>query len=82
MYHFSLGTSLSILKNVVNAGISYSVGQQKDQKQLLNLSDPVEYNTEEGAALQGTRTNTMNISSSQINLFLGLTLNWPRSAKE
>ena len=78
MYHFSLGTSVNILKNVVNAGISYSVGQRKDQKQLLNLSDPVEYNTEEQAPLQGTRTSTMNISSSQINIFLGLTLNWPK----
>lgn len=82
MYHFSLGTSFNILKNVVNAGISYSVGKRKDQKQLLNLSDPVEYNTEEHAALQGTRTNTMNITSNQINLFLGLTLNWSNSNKE
>ena len=78
MYHFSFGTSFNILKNVVNAGISYSTGVRKDQKQLLNLSDPVEYNTEEQAALQGTRTNTMNIRSNQINLFLGLTLNWPK----
>jgi hypothetical protein len=77
MYHFSFGTSFNILKNVVNTGISYSVGQRKNLKQLVNLSDPVEYNTEEQAALQGTRTNTMNIRSNQINLFLGLTLNWP-----
>ncbi len=79
MYHFSFGTSFNILKNVVNAGISYSVGQRKNLKQLMNLSDPVEYNTEEQTALQGTRTNTMNVLSNQINLFLGLTLNWPGS---
>lgn len=79
MYHFSFGTSLNILKNVVNAGITYSLGQQKNQLQLLNLSDPVEYNVEEQAALQGTRSHTMDIRSQQVNLFLGLTLNWPKN---
>ncbi len=82
MYHFSFGTSLTILKNVLNTGISYSVGRTRNQKQLMNLSDPVEYNTEEQAALQGTRTSTMSMRSYQINLFLGLTLNWSKSNDE
>ncbi|HNS47257.1 MAG TPA: hypothetical protein PKH94_08475 [Bacteroidales bacterium] len=82
MYHFSFGTSLTILKNVVNTGITYSVGHIRNQMQLMNLSDPVEYNTIEQAALQGTRTSTMSIRSNQINLFLGLTLNWPGATKK
>ncbi len=82
MYHFSFGTSLAILKNVINTGITYSVGHIRNQKQLMNLSDPIEYNTEEQAALQGTRTSTMSVLSHQINLFLGLTLNWPGSAEK
>ena len=45
-------------------------------KQLINLTDPVEYNESEGAALQGDRMNTMEYNYKGLSLFLGLTYNF------
>jgi hypothetical protein len=72
--HLSTGLLAQIRGNSIFAGIQYSRGTDKEMKQLVNLSDPVEYNESEEAALQGDRLNNMSFSYNGLSLLLGLTL--------
>jgi hypothetical protein len=72
--HLSAGLLAQIRGNSIFAGIQYSLGTEKEMKQLVNLADPVEYNESEGAALQGDRLNNMSFSYNGLSLLIGLTL--------
>ena len=49
-------------------------GSNKDMFQMVNYSDPVEYNSETDQSLEGTRQNNVEASLNEIALFLGLTV--------
>jgi len=76
MYHVSGGLSWNIFGQDLITGLQYTIGYNKNMYQLVNLSDPVEYNTVEMAALQGTRTNTMKQVFHSISLYLGASFNF------
>ena len=75
-YYITCGLSWKFLGQDIITGIQYSIGRSADQKQIVNLSDPVEYNPEENKALQGTRTNTMTTLYNSIIIYLGFSVNF------
>ncbi len=75
-YHITSGISIKILGQDLIAGLQYSFGIERNQKQFVNLSHPVEFNYDEKKALQGTRTNTMNTMLNSISLYFGATINF------
>jgi hypothetical protein len=75
-YHLTCGLSWNILGQDFITGVEYTVGRNKDQKQIANLTDPVEYNTVENLALQGIRTNDMKSLYNSISLYFGASLNF------
>lgn len=75
-YYITCGLSWKFFGQDVITGLQYSIGRTADQQQIVNLSDPVEYNTVEHKALQGTRTNTMTTLYNSIILYLGFSLNF------
>jgi len=75
-YHVTGGAVLTIKGQDIMIGLQYTLGVKKHQLQILNLTDPVEYNTVEGAALQGTRQYTMTNLSNELGLFFGATFNF------
>jgi len=75
VYHLSGGIESDIRGHNFFAGIQYSFGDRENMKQLINLTDPVEFNESEGAALQGDRMNIMEYYYKGLGLFLGLTFN-------
>lgn len=76
VYHITGGGQLTIFKINIIAGLQYSYGRNKNQLQLINMADPVEYNTVENAPLQGTRENTMILNYNKISLFFGGTFSF------
>jgi len=62
--------------------LQYSFGLSKNQTQIINLTDPVEYNFEEQAALQGTRQNNMKSIHNSVSLYFGATFNFGGDKKE
>ena len=76
VYHITGGGQLTILKFNIIAGLQYSYGRNKNQLQLINMADPVEYNTVENAPLQGIRENTMILNYNKISLFFGGTFSF------
>jgi hypothetical protein len=65
-----------VLGQDIMIGLQYSLGREKKQKQFINLSDPLEYNIEEMAPLQGTRQNNMNAFYNSISIYFGATFNF------
>ena len=76
LYHFTCGLSWNILGQQIITGIEYTVGRNKDQQQIANLSDPLEYNTIENLPLQGIKTNDMTSLFNSISLYLGASFNF------
>jgi len=75
-YHFSGGLSWNILGQDLMTGIQYTFGYDSDLQQIINLSDPVEYNYDEKKALQGTRQNNMTAIINSFSLYIGATFNF------
>lgn len=82
VYHITGGLLYNFLGHKFFTGVQYSIGNMKDMKQLVNLSDPVEYNEVEQAALQGVRMNSMKYNYNGLSLFLGVTFNFGDKSKE
>lgn len=76
LYHLSCGLLWNILGQEIITGLQYSFGNNRNQQQLVNLSDPVEYNTEENLPLQGTRKNNMSSSINSIIVYIGASFNF------
>jgi hypothetical protein len=76
LYHITGGAIFTIKGQDIMFGLQYSLGINRNQQQIINLSDPVEFNTEEYGALQGTRTNNMNQLANQLGFFFGARFNF------
>jgi len=81
-YHLTSGLTLRIRGQDITAGFKYSLGLSNNTKQLVNLSDPVEFNFDEYKALQGTRTNTVKTVNNSFTLLLAAAFNFGGSPKK
>ncbi len=72
-FHITGGPDLSWKKINLFLGFQYSIGRGEDLEQIINFSDPIEYNTQSGESLQGIRKNNMRINYNELSLFFGLT---------
>ncbi|MEN8117190.1 MAG: hypothetical protein ABFS16_09435 [Bacteroidota bacterium] len=75
-YHLNGGLTINVLGQDLMAGLQYTFGYEKDQRQFINLSDPVEYNPENYTALQGVRQQNMNVLLNSISIYFGATINF------
>lgn len=76
LYHITSGLTLTLFGQDLIAGLQYSVGRQRNVKQFRNLTDPLEFNSDENAALQGTRQSNMNSFVNSLSLYFGATFNF------
>ncbi len=81
-YHFTWGSTAHIFGQDITAGVQYSIGALKNQKQVANLSEPVEYNSIERKALQGTRQNTMKTLYNSVSIYVAATFNFGSGKKD
>ena len=76
MYRATGGISMRILRQNIIAGLQYSFGTEKNEKQIINLSDPVEFNPVYLTALQGIPQNTMKTTVNSLSFYFGATFNF------
>lgn len=76
LYYLTCGLSWVIFGQDIITGIEYSYGRSAHQTQIVNLSDPVEYNFTEQKALQGTRIDNVTSTYNAIIFYLGFSLNF------
>jgi hypothetical protein len=72
-FHFTGGPLFHWDKFNLILGLQYTYGRGNDLEQIINYSDPVEYNSLSGESLQGTRDNNMQVNYNEISLFFGIT---------
>ena len=75
LYYITCGLSWNIKGQNFITGLQYTVGRTADQTQLVNMTDPVEYNSQ-GQPLQGIRTNDMITLNNAISLYFGASFNF------
>ncbi len=76
VYHITGGLRFKMLKHVLMVGLQQSIGMDRNQPQIINLSDPVEFNTVEMAPLQGNREDNMLVFYNGLSIFLGAIFNF------
>jgi len=80
IYHYSGGVEFSIKQSKIIAGGDIGFGYRKNEKQLANFSDPVEYDPIDKRSLQGPLTNAMNTYYFGFSIYIGVTFNFIRQA--
>lgn len=76
IYHYSAGLQFTIKNNQFIAGGDFGFGYKKNQQQITNFSDPVEFNPENRLSLQGPLENNMNAYYFGFSIYIGATLNF------
>ena len=74
IYHLTGGVQFYFLKRYqLVAGGELSFGYDKNQKQIANFTDPVEYNADDHRVLQGPLENNMDVFYFGFNIYLAAT---------
>ena len=81
-YHLSGGLTLRIFGQDLTAGLQYKLGINKNQTQFINVTEPVEFNTTEMKALQGTRKDNMNSVLNSMSILFSATFNFSKISKK
>ncbi len=82
IYHYSGGVEFTVFNSKFIAGTDFAFGMAKNQKQMANFSDPVEYDPIDHRALQGPLLNTMNTFYFGFGIFIGATLNFMKKPEK
>jgi len=75
-YYVTGGTEFTILRQKIISGVEFSFSRARNQKQMANFSDPVEYNPVDKIPLQGTLQNTASFHYLSFSLYLSAVLNF------
>jgi hypothetical protein len=75
-YNITCGLSWNVLGQDIITGIQYTLGHNKNQQQLANLSDPIEYNPADNTALQGIQKTDMVGWINSISIYFGASINF------
>ena len=73
-YHITSGVGLKIKNLTIVSGLQYTFGRNKNMEQLIDYSEPVEYNPVTQHALEGIRHNNTNARLNEFALFLGVSI--------
>jgi hypothetical protein len=76
VYHISGGVQATVLGQDLIIGMQYSLGMNPEESQLINLSDPVEYNYNEKKPLQGDRNRSFRSIFNSLSIYFGATFNF------
>ncbi len=75
-YHVTGGAEFEIFGQKIVSGVDLTFSSAKNQRQIANFTDPVEYNAKDRIPLQGPLENTVNMHYFAINLYLSAILNF------
>ncbi len=76
LFYVSGGIRINIRGHELITGLNYGFGYEQGRTQFFNLAEPIEYNPDEGKALQGTRQNNMQVIHNSISLYFGANLSF------
>jgi len=71
-FHLTGGPYLQWEKFNLFLGLQYTFSKVDNLEQIINFTEPLEYNPNSGESLQGVRDNTMRVNYNEISLFFGI----------
>jgi hypothetical protein len=71
VYHVNYGLGFNFKRGSIILGMQFSHGQSNDQKQIVNLTEPVEYISDTQMPLTGEIQNNVQIRYNDISVYLG-----------
>jgi hypothetical protein len=76
VYHFNSGMGYNFKRGSVTLGMQFSYGQEKDQRQIVNLAEPVEYINDKIMPLTGPLYNNVLVRYFDLTVYLGFIFNF------
>jgi hypothetical protein len=76
VYHLNTGVGYNFKRGSIILGMQFSYGQNKNQKQLVNLTYPVEYINEFNMPLTGIRTDEVQVKYFDVTAYFGFLFNF------
>jgi hypothetical protein len=76
VYHFNTGAGYSFKRGSLILGMQFSFGQEKNQRQIVNLKDPVEYISDDIMALTGPLNNQVLVRYFDVSVYFGFLFNF------
>jgi hypothetical protein len=76
IYHVNYGLNYKFDRGSLILGMQYSYGRANDQKQIINLTEPVEYISESQMPLTGPIKNNVQIRYNDIAIYIGFMFNF------
>jgi hypothetical protein len=76
IYHINYGLGFNFKRGSIILGMQFSHGQKNDEKQIVNLTEPVEYISDTHMPLTGEIQNNVRIRYNEISVYLGFMFNF------
>ena len=76
VYHFNSGLGYNFKRGAITLGMQFSYGQEKNQDQIVNFAEPVEYISEEYMPLTGLISNNVLIRYFDVTVYFGFLFNF------
>jgi hypothetical protein len=81
VYHINYGLGFNFKRGSIILGMQFSHGQSKDERQIVNLTEPVEYLSDSQMPLTGELQNNVVIRYNDISVYLGFMFNFLKEGK-
>lgn len=76
IYHFNYGFNRNFKRGSITMGMQFSYGQEKNQRQAVNLSAPVEFISDDILPLSGPLANNVTIRYYDLTMYVGFLFNF------
>lgn len=76
VYHINYGFGYQFKRGSIILGMQFSHGDDQDQRQIVNLTEPVEYIDDSVMPLTGEVKNNVQIHYNDISVYLGFMFNF------
>ena len=81
VYHLNSGISYSFKRGSITLGMQFSHGRVNDQEQILNLTEPVEYISDNQMPLTGVITNQVQVRYWDLSVYFGFVFDFLKQAE-
>jgi hypothetical protein len=81
LYHFNYGLGYGFKRGSIILGMQFSHGRANDQRQIVNLTEPVEYISDAQLPLTGPIEQNVQIRYNDIMVYFGFVFNFLKGAQ-
>ena len=81
VYHLNSGVNFTFKRGSITLGMQFSHGRTNDQEQIFNLTEPVEYISDNQMPLTGLTTNQVQVRYWDLSVYFGFVFDFLKQAE-